>query len=307
MTLTTPTAVRTEQTRARHPDRVGVVERDGVRVFWERYGEGSPTVLLLPTWSIVHSRFWKMQIPYLARHARVITFDGRGNGRSDRPVGAAAYATDEFVADALAVMDATATDTATLAALSCGALWGTALAALHPERVDGIAYIGPAVKLAPNHLERDLYAFDVPLDTDEGWAKYNSHYWARDYPAFLDFFMDRCFTEPHSSKAIEDGIGWALETTPEALADTTRGIGLPGPVPFEELCARVRCPTLIIHGDEDMVRPHRQGAALAEATGGALVTLEGCGHLPNVRDPVRVNLLLGRFLASLADRDGTKA
>ena len=56
-----------------------------MRVSWERYGDGEPTVFLLPTWSIVHSRFWKAQIPYLARHFRVLTFDGRGNGRSDRP------------------------------------------------------------------------------------------------------------------------------------------------------------------------------------------------------------------------------
>ncbi len=49
------------------------------------------TLLLLPPWSIVHSRFWKLQVPYLARHFRVITFDGRGNGRSDRPDSAADY------------------------------------------------------------------------------------------------------------------------------------------------------------------------------------------------------------------------
>ena len=77
-----------EQTRARYPDSEGYVERDGVRVFYEVYGTGEPTVLLLPTWSIIHSRCWKMQIPYLARHCRVITFDARGNGRSDRPEGA---------------------------------------------------------------------------------------------------------------------------------------------------------------------------------------------------------------------------
>ena len=77
--------IRREQTRARYPDAEGYVERDGVSVFWEAYGGGEPTILLLPTWSIIHSRCWKMQIPYLARHARVITFDPRGNGKSDRP------------------------------------------------------------------------------------------------------------------------------------------------------------------------------------------------------------------------------
>src|SRR5206468_797421 len=61
-------------------------------------------------------------------------------------------------------------------------------------------------------------------------------------------------------------------------------------------CTRVRCPTLVIHGDNDLVRPHRQGKALAEATRGRLVTLEQAGHLPTVRDPVKLNLLLRDFI-----------
>ena len=103
-----------EQTRARYPDEEGYVERDGVRVFWEAYGSGERTVVLLPTWSIVHSRHWKLQIPYFARHCRVVTFDGRGNGRSDRPAGIEPYLEDEFAADTLAVMDAAGADRATL-------------------------------------------------------------------------------------------------------------------------------------------------------------------------------------------------
>ena len=283
-----------EQTRARYPDAEGYVERDGVRIFWERYGDGEPTVLLLPTWSIVHSRSWKLQIPYLARHCRVVTFDGRGNGRSDRPAGAEANSTDEFAADALAVLDATDTSSATVVALSCGALWGTILAADHPERVDRIVYICPAVRLAPGHPERDV-PFDEPLDTDEGWAKYNSYHWKRDYPDFLEFFCAKCLNEPHSTKQIEDFIAWALETTPETLADTVRGIGVERAEDFRGMCARVRRPVLVIHGDRDLVRPFAQGQALAEATGGALVTLEGAGHIPNARDPVKVNLLLREF------------
>ena len=288
------TAAR-EQTRARYPDEHGYVERDGVRIFWERYGEGEKTVLLLPTWSIVHSRFWKLQISYLARHCRVVTFDGRGNGRSDRPVGAEANSNDEFAADALAVMDATGTDRATLVTLSCGALWGTILAANHPQRVDGIVYMAPAVRLAPGYPERNV-PFDEPLATDEGWAKYNSFYWKRDYLDFLEFFFGKCFNEPHSTKPIEDAIGWALETTPEMLADATRGIAFPRDENFGEMCGRVECPVLVIHGDSDQVRPLRQGEALAEATGGELVTVEGAGHLPNARDPVKINLLLRDFI-----------
>jgi pimeloyl-ACP methyl ester carboxylesterase len=284
-----------EQSRPRYPDAEGFVERDGVRVFYEVYGEGERTVLLLPTWSVVHSRLWKAQIPYLARHARVVTFDGRGNGRSDRPEGVAPYLEDEFARDTLAVMDATGTERATLVASSCGAIWGTIVAADHPERVDGLVYIGPAVALAPGHEIRGVHPFDEELDTDEGWAKYNSVFWQRDYRGFLEFFFAQCFPEPHSTKQIEDAVGWGLDTDPETLANTTRAIGSCRWEGFRATCERVRCPVLVIHGDTDLIRPHRQGAALAEATGGTLVTLEGAGHLPMTRDPVAVNRLLRDF------------
>ena len=104
-------------------------------------------MVLRPTWSIVHSRFWKAQVPYLARHFRVVTFDGRGNGRSDRPVGAPAYADDEYAEDIVAVMDATDTDQATLVGLSHGSAVDRAGGGPPPRRVSGLFVIGPAVGL----------------------------------------------------------------------------------------------------------------------------------------------------------------
>ncbi len=285
-----------EQTRARYPDATGYVERDGVRVFWERYGEGERTALLLPTWSVVPSRFWKAQIPYLARHCRVLTFDGRGNGRSDRPVGVEPYSVDEFAADALAVMDANRAERVALLSLSCGALWATAIAADHPDRVEGVVYIGPAVPLTPPLPERDGIPFDEELAEYKGWAMYNSHFWAKDYAGFLEFFFAQGFSEPHSTKQIEDCIGWGLATTPETLADATRGIGVGGSAPFFERCGRIQCPTLVIHGDRDLIRPYAAGAALADKTGGTFVSFDGSGHFPLSRDPVKVNLLLRDFV-----------
>jgi pimeloyl-ACP methyl ester carboxylesterase/predicted glycosyltransferase len=294
MTTTTAPATR-EQSRARLPDETGYVERDGVRIFWECYGTGDQTVLMLPTWSVVHSRVWKMQIPYLSRHARVVTFDGRGNGMSDRPGTAEAYAETEFAADALAVMDATGTEHAMLVALSAGARWGTLLAAEQPDRVTGLVCIAPAVSLAgpPPHA---THPFDERLDTDEGWAKYNRFYWLEHYAEFLDFFFRKVFTEPHSTKPIEDCVRWGLDTSPETLVLTYLGRVLEREE-TERLCARIRCPVLVLHGDEDAVRPHVTGQVYAEATRGTLVTLAGSGHCPQVRDPVRVNTLLREFVA----------
>ena len=211
-----------EQTRARYPDQEGVVSRDGVRIFYEVYGSGQPTILLLPTWSIIHSRHWKAQIPYLARHARVITFDGRGNGRSDRPTTEEAYREREFAADALAVMDATATDRAVIVGLSAGALWGALLAAEHPERVEAAAFIAGAAPFA-QHAVRTTAPFDEPMETYEGWDKYNRHYWLDHYRDFLEFFFGQVFTEPHSTKQIEDCVGWGMETDGATLALTYVG------------------------------------------------------------------------------------
>src|SRR5436305_4371402 len=189
--MATQLAGRGEQSRARYPDEDGYVERGGVRVYYEVYGQGEPTLFLLPAWSIVHSRVWKMQIPYLARHFRVITFDGRGNGRSDRPTEVEAYLESEFAADALAVLDRTETDRAVLVSLSRGALWGTLLAAEHPERVAGIAYIAPAMSIDPDNPERVLVS---SVTQPEPFEKPP---WEDDYEAFLQWFFAHMFNEPH--------------------------------------------------------------------------------------------------------------
>jgi pimeloyl-ACP methyl ester carboxylesterase/predicted glycosyltransferase len=152
-----------EQSRARYPDEEGYVERDGVRVFWERYGEGEPTILLPPTWEIVHSRFWKCQIPYLARHGRVVTFDPRGNGGSDRPDGYDAYVRREFAEDALAVLDAAGVDRAVVVSW-CDMGESLILAAEHPERVAGLVFIGPP--LSHREPDRGDYPFDSEPGTD---------------------------------------------------------------------------------------------------------------------------------------------
>src|SRR5918995_4294781 len=289
------TAPAPEQTRARYPDEEGYVERDGVRTFYEVYGEGEPTVLFVPPWALVHSRCWKMQIPYFARHCRVLAFDPRGNGKSDRPQEKEAYSEHEYAADALAVLDETGTDQAVLVTLSLGAQRCLVLAANHPERVRGIVFIAPSLAIAPGHGHRDGFPFDQQLATDEGWAKFNAHYWLRDYPSFVEFFISQCLTEPHSTKPTEDAIGWGLETDGETLLALSSGRALAEP-DLRQLCARVRCPVLVIHGDEDAITPHHRGVELAEATGGTLVTLEGSGHFPQARDPVKVNLLLRDFI-----------
>jgi pimeloyl-ACP methyl ester carboxylesterase len=291
-------ARRREQTRARYPDSEGVVERDGIGIHYEVYGHGGPTIFLVPTWQVVHSRLWKAQIPYLARHGRVVTFDPRGNGQSDRPTTSAAFDEREVVADIIAVMDATSTQRATLVTLSLGAQRGLIASAEHSDRVEGFVALGPSLPIAKGPRGR-TYSFDDVLDTDEDWAKNNIHFWRRDFDAYLQFFFSRCFTEPHSTKQIEDCVGWGHEIGAETLILGQYAAGLEAEETLS-LCARIRCPVLVIVGDQDAVTGPGPGIALAGAIPGAqLVTIEGGGHIPDARDPVLVNLLIRDFVAGI--------
>jgi pimeloyl-ACP methyl ester carboxylesterase/predicted glycosyltransferase len=297
------TEVAREQTRARYPDVEGYVERDGVRVFWESYGDGPATILLFPTSPISHSRLWKAQIPYLARHYRVLAFDPRGNGRSDKPADAAAYGSWEFAEDGRAVLEAAGVDRAILAGLCDGGGWALMLASAHPETALGVAAIAPYVPyLTAGHPNYARYPFDEPLDTDEGWAKCNIHYWRRDFGGFLEFFFSQQLPEPHSTKQIEDCVGWGLETDPETLALADDGAPLPWSTAEEAraVCQRVSCPVLVLHGDLDQCQPRERAEAVAAVTGGTLVRLENAGHLPQARHPVKVNGLLRDFAESIA-------
>jgi pimeloyl-ACP methyl ester carboxylesterase len=287
--------------RARYPDRDGYVEREGTKAFYEVFGRGEPTILLLPTWSIIHSRHWKMQVPYLARHYRVVTFDGRGNGRSDRPTTPEAYADREFVDDAVAVMDATETSRAVVVGFSNGGRWALQLAAWHPERVLGLAVIGPMIELGDGIPWSSLPGvFDARFEVHDWWAKYNRHHWLADYPDFVRFFMSQMFTEPHSTKQVEDAVGWALETTPETLILTAeaylREPALADASEAQALAEQARCPVLVIHGEDDGIVAAGRGIGVGAATGGTLALLEGSGHAPHARDPVKVNLLLREFI-----------
>jgi pimeloyl-ACP methyl ester carboxylesterase len=289
--------------RARLPDTTGVAERDGVALAWESYGTGTPTLVLMPTWSIVPSRVWKAQVPYLARHFRVVTFDGRGSGASGRPAGAAAYTNEQYAADTVAVLDAAEVDRAVLVSLSCGAAWSVHVAVDRPDRVLGLFAIAPSCGFdVPD--PRDHVPWGRPLPTADGWEKYNKHHWlAGGYDDFLRFFFTQMFHEPHSTKQVEDAVAWGRQVSPQTLVDTTAGrLGCDGAVcsDIEALGARVTQPVTVLHGSQDRVRGLAYGERMAELTGGSLVVVEGAGHGPLLRDPVLVNHEVREFARRFA-------
>jgi pimeloyl-ACP methyl ester carboxylesterase/predicted glycosyltransferase len=283
--------------RAKYPDFEGYIERDGVKVGYEVFGHGEPAIVFTPIDAIVHSRAWKAQVPYLAGYSQVVTIDPRGNGRSDRPRSAAAYADTEFVADTIAVMDAASIQRAVLVGL-CSSSWRAVLtAALHPDRVLGIVNIASwAPLLTPPLPTRAEYDFEQVYDTDEGWAKDTRHYWLRDWRGYTEFFFSELLSEPHSTKQYEDCVAWAAETDAETMLLHDEGpLSATAKEETEAVLDRVRCPVLTIHGRDDRCQPWARSARVAELTGGELLLLDGAGHLPQAREPVIVNHAIREF------------
>lgn len=274
--------------RALYPVREGFVESHGVPIHWEQYGDGDQTVLFMPPWQITHSRMFKQQYAYFARYFRVLTYDPPGNGRSGRPV--TGYDLDRCAADALAVLDATGIPRASLVGHSRSTWYAVILAAEHPERVERLVLIGSSLGGGP--LVRDFHAIH---DRHDGWRKFNADYWRRNYRDFVEFFYGELYPEPHSTKQFDDGVAWGLETTPEVLVATVDEYRCRTPLP--ELLARVKAPTLVVHGTGDRIRSFTIGEHVhAAIAGSVLAPFEGSGHAPHARDPVRFNLLVRDFL-----------
>ena len=275
----------------------GFVKQGDVRVAYQVFGTGPLAVLLLPTWAIVHSDFWRCQVPHLARKYAVVTFDGRGNGASDRPLDPSSYSPETAVQDAIAVMDATGVRRAAVLSVSLAAEWAALLAAAHPDRVAATIFIAPYLALGPQTPEREAAAatFDVPRPRYEGWGKWNRHYWKDDWPGFLEFFFSQCFTEPDSRPFIDHFIQMGLQTTPDVVAATEDATQLEG-ADLAEVLSAIHSPTMIVHGSHDAIAPVEWAIDAGNRLGSEVHILQGAGHEPELREADQVNDLIDDFL-----------
>jgi pimeloyl-ACP methyl ester carboxylesterase/predicted glycosyltransferase len=284
--------------RAAHPHTEGRIDRDGVGLHYEIYGTGPRTILFVPTWMFIHSRGYKAQIPYFSDRYRCVTWDPRGNGKSDRPTDPASFGQGHYVADALAVMDATGTPEAIVFGYSQSGPTCAILASYHADRVTAAITVGAHSPLVPRHAHNSEESYNAELGPHrpQGWEKYNRAYWQTDFPDFAQFFSEQLFVEPHSTKHREDVRGWAEGTTGEILA-ASMSAPYAGQYALDEAAyRRISCPMLIVHGRKDPIAPVAASEKVAELTGGELVIFDEAGHAPHARFPARFNALMRDFL-----------
>jgi pimeloyl-ACP methyl ester carboxylesterase len=127
---------------------------------------GRADLLLTQTCQVLHYRHWKLMIPYLSHHYRVVTYDPVGNGKSDRVFDGDRYGIRSQVDDAVAVLDATDTSAAIAVGLSRGGGIAVAVGAFHPARIDGVIAITPSHYSTVPYPNREVcvsqHAFAVP-------------------------------------------------------------------------------------------------------------------------------------------------
>lgn len=257
---------------------------DGTAIAWRRYGDGAPTVLFIPTWNLVDSRVVGHQVAALEPHATVVTYDPRGAGASDRPE--RGYGFPQHAADALAVLDAAGLDRAAVVTASRGLNAAVLLATDEPRRVERLAAIGIYMRLDPG-----------PPPDPERVERLR-----RDWRGFIVPFMHAVFNEPGSEAVIEEMIAIGLDASPEIVA--TQETETDWDQPARRL-GRVACPTLLVHGDEDVAVPLAVPEAVArELPDARLEVIAGGGHRPDIRSPDLVNPLLLDFLLAGAAGPG---
>ena len=250
-----------------------------MKIAWESTGEGSPLLLIQ---GLGYGRWgWEPIVPGLAARHRVVSFDNRGIGESDKPEGP--YTAAQMAGDALQVLDEAGIERAHVLGASLGGMIAQELVVAAPERVDKLVLCcttpgGPDAVPMPEVTMR-LFAEAPSLAPEVALRRFVENALGEDPPTELvdELFARRVANPP-------DQAGWQ--------AQAAAGMG------FQGVDAEITAPTLILAGTADNVVDYRNAELLAARIPGARVELlEGSGHLFFWEQPDECVRILNEFLA----------
>jgi peroxiredoxin len=254
------------------PQPNGLVEVEhSLNLAFDDLGYGSP-ILLLQGWPFDRT-VWEPLPTILAADHRVITFDMRGSGDSDKPWDY--YSVDTLVHDLHRVFIELTLRDVTLVAWSSAASVALDYAREHPARIGRVVLLSPLILSWLAEDDAQAWVGHTPeLDraTQDAWTAEL----VDDRPALFEHLIDRLTNAPLSRPRRRWLWQRMMHSAPHAQSKTLEMLRLHSP---DGLLADIKPPVTIFSGELDRLSPPGLGARLAEALPRAqLVTLSECGH-----------------------------
>ena len=239
-----------------------IADSHGVRIAWEEHGDGPPLLLVQ---GLGYGRWgWQPIVPLLAQRHRVLVFDNRGIGDSDRPPGP--YKAAEMAGDALTVLDAAGVERAHVLGASLGGAVAQELALRHAERLDKLVLVATMSGMTNMH--------PIPAQTMQLMAEAAT----LEPAAALRRFIENAL-EPEPDTAIVEQLVELRTANPPDPAGWAAQAGIWATFDVWDELPSIDLPTLVVQGEGDVVVDPRNAPLLAERIPGAQLRVVAGGHL----------------------------
>ena len=277
---------------------------DGVHIAYQVVGEGPFDLVYVPGWISNVDIGWDLPLhgPFLRRLAsmsRLILFDRRGSGVSDRPPRAESLALEYGIDDIRAVMDAAGSERAVLFGFEDGGILSAVFAGAHPDRTQALILFATWARYrqAPDYPwgwdDERMAEWDQHLRTEWGTETFWRYNLEKVGPSVLD---DQDFIQT-----------WAwysrLCASPDSITAIQRG---QHEIDARAVLPSIQAPTLVMHREGDRTEPLDQSRWIAsEIPGAKFVVVPGIDHPPYLGDAEPVLAELERFVEALREEEAT--
>ncbi|MGH8245195.1 MAG: alpha/beta fold hydrolase [Gammaproteobacteria bacterium] len=255
----------------------------GVRLYYETFGHGQPIVFVHG--GAMSHEFWEQQVYALADSFRVVAYDLRGHGESDKP--AHGHTFDRFVQDLEALIEHLRLDAVSLVCHAVGGYVGILYALRNPERLARLVLVSSSARFLGADEERGGFS-------NEFWDDYRRGL-ARDKIGASAQLIERVFyykdPGPETRQAVLNiMLQWPLYALRLLGRDAER-------INFEDQLPRINTPTLVIHGRHDRKQRFSGARFLCDKLPNArLMIFEESAHLPPLEEVERFNRAVTDFM-----------
>jgi 3-oxoadipate enol-lactonase len=257
-------------------------EINGIRCFYEFDGQGEGVVTLIHALGTGHW-MWDRQVEVLRPHFRVLRYDVRGHGQTDKPPGP--YSLELFAQDLAALLDVLGIPAAHLVGLSMGGMIAQTFALNYPDRVKSLVLADTSSRYPPE--SRQQFEERAKVAETQGIEH------------LIESALERWFTPEFARthpEVIERYRRMLRANDPKAYAAAARAIAQ---LDLTSRLGAIRVPTLVVVGEDDPGTPPAMAREIAAAIPGARLEILPGRHMTQEESAEAFNRLLLEFLKSV--------